>query len=445
MQQWILIENSGQVELGAFTLLGATSKTDEPEKIGYFGTGVKYAIAYMLRNDIEFHVFSGEREIPFITQLQKFRGQIFNVVLVDGRATSITTAMGRDWTNWQALREVYCNALDEPEGDLEIVSHNPIGFPGMTRFYISTKGGMGQLVASDTFGKYFCRDAEVVFELPSVGQILKPFCRGAGVYRRGIKVYESDQDNSVYDYNLDDVRIGEDRLIKHPWEVWEGIWKLVAACTDPNVIKDIMDKVMTEGWLEAHAFSYWHDGGAVFNDAGWDDFLKDTILATPVMQPFLDEIEHARTTYVSDPLLKSLRKAFGSKVNLPSAMRGQEHHNYIPAKDVPAESRERLRQALLVLQEAGYIVTFPIDIVLFANENVLGAADPNAHRIKIGLAALNREIPDIMMTLVEENTHLRYRVTDCTRAMQDALLRQLVTIIGSFGSDNSPGEKDGIQ
>ena len=59
------IINAGEIEPEAFTLMGASTKRGDENMIGRFGSGLKYAICYLIRNDIEFKIFSGKQEIIF--------------------------------------------------------------------------------------------------------------------------------------------------------------------------------------------------------------------------------------------------------------------------------------------------------------------------------------------------------------------------------------------
>ena len=72
MKQFLKIQSSGEIEQEAFTLIGASSKRGDQTKIGYFGSGLKYSIAALLRNNIEFKVFQGEKEIEFKLINKKF-------------------------------------------------------------------------------------------------------------------------------------------------------------------------------------------------------------------------------------------------------------------------------------------------------------------------------------------------------------------------------------
>src|SRR5687767_1934050 len=110
----ILIQNDEEIEIGAFELIGASTKRNQANKIGFFGSGLKYAIAFMLRNAIKFRIFSGLREIVFSTVPETLRDQTFHRIKIDDSVTSFTTSMGPTWTQaWYVVRELYCNAIDE--------------------------------------------------------------------------------------------------------------------------------------------------------------------------------------------------------------------------------------------------------------------------------------------------------------------------------------------
>ena len=113
MKNYILFRNDGEIDPNALKLLGASTKRNDSSKIGFFGSGLKYALAYLLRKGIETRIFSGNKEIKLSTKRSRFRDQSFDVICVNGSETSLTTSMGVDWKGWFAVREIYCNALDE--------------------------------------------------------------------------------------------------------------------------------------------------------------------------------------------------------------------------------------------------------------------------------------------------------------------------------------------
>src|SRR3990167_132326 len=123
---YICIENSGEVDINAFRLLGASTKEGDETKIGFFGSGIKYALAAALRMKIPVKVFSGIKEIKISTKKAKMRGESFDVICINGVPTGMTTRMGKDWESWFIFREFYCNAIDEGGNSLS-TSNEPKG------------------------------------------------------------------------------------------------------------------------------------------------------------------------------------------------------------------------------------------------------------------------------------------------------------------------------
>ena len=159
MKKYILIQNDGEIESNSFELIGASTKRTEKGKVGFFGSGLKYSIAYMIRNNIDFRVFSGESEIKFTTIPENLRGQVFNRICINGKPTSYTDTMGYTWTeDWFVLREIYCNAIDETNcvmvKDTELISATE----GKTRIYVELTEKL-QLVV-DSWDSYFSDERE---------------------------------------------------------------------------------------------------------------------------------------------------------------------------------------------------------------------------------------------------------------------------------------------
>src|SRR5574343_1021192 len=119
---WLKISNQGLIDPNALILMGASSKRDDVSKIGFFGTGIKYALAVLLRNNIAIKIYNGVKEIEVSTKTVSFRDKEYQQVFIDGRETSITTDIGPDWKIWYAIREIYCNAIDEGGMDILQVS-----------------------------------------------------------------------------------------------------------------------------------------------------------------------------------------------------------------------------------------------------------------------------------------------------------------------------------
>ena len=236
--KYLKITNAGVIEVEALTLLGASTKRNDKTKIGQFGSGNKFAIPYFLRNQIPIKLYAGMDEITIETKTEKFRDMEFEVVMIDNQKTSFTTETGHKWSCWQALREVYCNAIDEGEHSMEVVDViEPC--EGKTCFYI----GYVQEVQDffENFNDYFAEGKEVLSENEH-GRILKKHGAKTCIYRKGILCYETEE-KSLFDYDFEDLNLTEDRLAQYYWEVNGKVWKLILSCKNEYVIRKLLTEV----------------------------------------------------------------------------------------------------------------------------------------------------------------------------------------------------------
>ena len=167
MKKYILIQNDGEIETNSFELIGASTKRGDTAKIGFFGSGLKYSVAYMMRNKIEFKIFSGELELKFTTVPEKLKDQIFDRICINGKPTSYTVTMGPTWTeDWFVLREIYCNALDESSCQMVRETENINAVAGKTRVYIEATENLKVVV--DNWDAYFSTEREATLDVEKV-------------------------------------------------------------------------------------------------------------------------------------------------------------------------------------------------------------------------------------------------------------------------------------
>src|SRR5690606_20364037 len=86
-------------------------ETDNP--IGMFGTGLKYAIAVLLRNGNCIEITNKDKTYSFSIHDIDFRGKSFQQILCNGKKLPFTTEYGKNWELWQAYRELHSNTVDE--------------------------------------------------------------------------------------------------------------------------------------------------------------------------------------------------------------------------------------------------------------------------------------------------------------------------------------------
>jgi len=120
--KYLKIQNDGVLDIRLVALMGGTTKSNDEFKIGQFGTGLKYTLAFLFRNNLDFKIFSGTDLVDLSTENETIRDEVFEIICINGKRTSITTRMGEDWKAWMIVREIWCNALDEGGAKKDITS-----------------------------------------------------------------------------------------------------------------------------------------------------------------------------------------------------------------------------------------------------------------------------------------------------------------------------------
>lgn len=109
--------NPTTLDLRLITTFGASVKTDDAS-IGYFGTGLKYAIAGVLRMGGNISLTTPEGTFQFSEKSETIRGKTIPCVYMEAEDRTLTpcgftTELGRNWTPWMIYREFWANMRDE--------------------------------------------------------------------------------------------------------------------------------------------------------------------------------------------------------------------------------------------------------------------------------------------------------------------------------------------
>ncbi len=133
--KYLKIKNNGELDIRLVALMGGTTKANDQYKIGQFGTGLKYTLAYLFRNNVEFKIFTGTKEVKLHLETETIKGEDFKIICIEGNRTSITTKMGNELQPWMIVRELYSNALDEGGAEY-CLTDNSESEENTTCFYI---------------------------------------------------------------------------------------------------------------------------------------------------------------------------------------------------------------------------------------------------------------------------------------------------------------------
>lgn len=421
---YLKIKNKGQIQETALTLLGASTKRNQENKIGFFGSGNKFALAYLIRNNYEVSLFGGLNELK-ISTVKKLLGQEeFDVITINDQLTSITTEFGAKWKLWQALREVYSNALDEGEGTIELVNEiSPK--ENETHYYIKIRAELIEWFGN--YNSYFCENKEVVFE-NKFGRILKKHDDKGHLYRRGISVWHSDS-NSLYDYDVPDITITEDRVVAYSWQIAERVWKLIYSCTNEEVIKNILTNSANTGMFEGKVSDYSDISSNEISEE-FKSVLTSMRVVSKNMTGYLKEDERQSTTVLPSEIYKSVNHLLGDD-NKSKEFKVGLDGTFYRAFEFSGLHIATLDKVKEFCKEANFTEVLQYEIVggIFERKSIMGYADRGQKQIVVSDLGIEKGANYLLEIIIEEYIHLKYDAQDETRAFQDGIIQELVKIL----------------
>lgn len=197
--------NKGVIELDAITALGVSVK--KPGAFGRFGTGLKFAIAAILRAGGKIKIYRGIELLEFSLEERMVSGQPFQFIKAGDKDMGITTLFGRDWKPWMVLRELGCNALDECGGFGHAYR---VSEEGHTLIEVE----WDELETAYKQRKDIFCDGEVLWENE---QLRIRDGMSQHLFYRGVRVYKlAKPSNFTFDI-LAPMDLSEDRTLAHSW------------------------------------------------------------------------------------------------------------------------------------------------------------------------------------------------------------------------------------
>lgn len=382
MQDTVYFTNHGHLDIKLIEVMGLSIKeTDHP--IGRFGTGLKNAIAVLLRTGHCIDLRVGEDRYSFSAREETARGVTFSRIYMNDRPLPFTTMLGRDWAVWQAYRELRSNAMDEGGTAHE---RRDLADAADTVFAIS-----GAEIAKTH------RNSREIFldsrpESVIAGVEIHPGSSNH-VFYRGIRVFDLEKP-SVRTYSIvDSIDLTEDRTAKFAWELESHIAQAILQSDDVTLCAAALgrDEEIYERSLRYHQRLDLGLISQTFKEAA--TAASADVQSNESARRIADEMKRSR----------GFVEARLSKTALSKLERG-----------------ERMALRILNMQPP-----CPIHVAEDLGPNVLGCYKPGANKIWISQQTLDMGVEMIATTILEEWLHfLGY--DDFSRRMQDFLMQKLI-------------------
>jgi hypothetical protein len=406
--KYLKISNDGILDIRLVALMGGTTKSNDQYKIGQFGTGLKYTLAFLFRNNLDFRIFAGTDEIAISLDTEEIRGDVFEIICINGHRTSITTKMGEDWKAWMIIRELWSNALDEG-GAIRYVTSQPEGEENKTSFFIQVDAQIQAVL--DDWQKYFIHGIEPwqdthSYAIYSGGPSLR-------LYKQGILIHEEEKTKSMFSYDIKNAQLNELREFKGhiPFEVTNAIFN-----ANEKVASYFMEHI-TADYYEGGDLSYdWYS-----NQFGkiWEKVIGGAKLIHPKALEHLKqsgaEVNDGSMIVVPEAVYKALTKQFEHVSALRVADKIGE---FLP--DHNPEAEKKLKQGLVILEACGYPlhpeITF--EFGYFGDNKVIAKVNRDTKKVYLSNTCAQASLHSMVATIIEENEHLMTGHSDCTRDFQ---------------------------
>jgi len=382
----VYFANRGHIDLSVIRVMGVSVKeTDTP--IGYFGTGLKFAIATLLRTGHYISLFTGGTTYTFTTRDVEVRGRTFRQVFMNDEPLPFTTDLGKNWEVWQAYRELHSNTLDESG----VITDKPT--TDDTVFVV--QGPEVERVYS-VRGEIFLQSKPLEV-LDGVEIHPQP---SSFVYYRGVRVAQLPE-KCCFTYNVTaNLELTEDRTLKSMWAL-EYLLETKIPTTKSERI--------------AHAL--------ISGSDTWDQNLNFTYCAAP-SEVFMNVARRFRNdANVSDNVRRMVES-------------GDQRDGCWPEHTPTPDESNVLREAFAILEYMECdLDLYEVQVTETLGPNVMGLYHRERDQIFVCREALRQGDRYAAVTLYEEWLHKRHKLDDCTRAMQTFLLNKLVSAVVGAPAD----------
>lgn len=381
----LVFENKGLIDVQSITTFGVSSKeSDNP--IGFFGTGLKYAIAVILRLGGTIDIYRETKKYSFSVKKKRIRVNDFNIVHMNNKPIGFTTELGKTWEAWQAYRELACNAYDEGgtiwqlnEGELPFLEQ------GTTTIIVN------------------CTELESVHEDNDIFITSEPIEKSAQIeihngispyiYYRGVKAFRLSKPSLVTYNILETCDLTEDRTLKYSFQFISHIEWYYAKQASEKLLQTILSaqEAYFESVLDFSGISMF---GSNFLKVCGENFQKRSGFN-----------KHAISIY-----MKETRKDLSEK-----------------RVTVSKVENKCLDKAVYFCKQIGYNVEeYPIIVVDHLGQCVFGLAENGTIYLSNGI--FDKGSKFVASTLIEEYIHLKEGFCDCSRELQTYLFDKIITM-----------------
>jgi hypothetical protein len=437
----------------ALEKLGLSTKRDDPNTIGQFGSGIKYAPISALRMGLEFVFCGNDEQGPYQLRYSVREENGIKCIVYDygtyTKESSFTVDAGiLSWEDYfQIYREAISNAKDGGNWNRELVKQ--IDPPRTNEFAVYITASPDMMEIYDNHNSFFCDDHTIIFhdKKKQVKILGKSSSQLSRVYVKTVLAFEEETENaSLFDYEMNTISVNEERHIKNTYTMENDIVNTLIACNDSEVIDTILEYAFGDFscWeFEFHAKweysrlnpTYLERFKTMFGDKAI--IVPPSVCAIPDIEKVIKMRGYQPKFCQNEKLYKcfenskfpSAAEIFGEEINYNIDEDLSQSHMLLKAFDIAASFEPKLR-------------SMPKPMALFMNsesDDIKGLTigmdkDEDQRQILIEKTySENAHIADLVGTIIHEYDHLSTGITDLMsrefRNLADVRIGKLMTAL----------------
>jgi hypothetical protein len=408
--------------------LGYSSKRNDPDTIGQFGSGIKYAPIAALRLGLDF-VFTGTDDKG--SYILKYKSQVqdgINCIVYDygdyTENSSFTLEAGiMSWDNeFQIYREAISNAKDGGFEKRSIVNKITVEKDTFSVF-ITASPAMMEIYNNHDL--YFCENTNKLFSHLG-SSILEKKSKDFRVFCKTVLVHKDSQVNSMFDYEINSAGLNEDRNLRSLYSNEYDIIDLYSKLKDQELQTKIIKKALSDSTIfefKNISDSKW----SIYSyDKSWANsfysiFGSNAVIVSPMLQT-IENISYRIKEYGCEPVninsigLYTLLEKSGIETALSKL---GEKAQYDTEDDISQYSK--LVEAIKISEhfEPG-LKKMKLPIVVFSSLSselkvlgqVVNLKEENAQIMIEKNHAINSDVPNLISTIIHEYDHYSSKITD---------------------------------
>lgn len=390
----VYFANAGLIDLDVLRVMGVSIKL-KANPIGYFGTGLKFGVATLLRTGHKVVLVRGGERLELTARPVTIRGEEVQRVFMGEEALPFTTELGKNWDVWQAYRELHSNTLDEAG----VISDKP-----------QTGDTVIEVTGPGIQMEFNNRDAIFISGKPLAANEFLEVYPGPTrfVYYRGVRAGAMPTELS-FAYNLlCPMTLTEDRTFESQFTVEWKLSQLIPKIEHAGVMAELMS-----------------------GKDRWDQKLDWGMCPTP-SKAFMDV---ATTRYTDQTINPSVQRVVDRDL--------QARGVFPPAQMTDAQHAAFL-DAFAPLRRLGCTLSpEDVEVVESLGPGIMGLFHKERNQVFLAASTLDWGLETVVATLYEEWLHKDHHFNDCSRELQNYLFQRLVAM--SMGLEPpAPKAKAGI-